>query len=331
MKPIRWGILSTANIAREHLIPAMQLSQTSEVVAITSRDPAKSVAYAEQMGIERAYGSYERLLEDVAVDAVYIPLPNDMHVDWAIRALESGKHVLCEKPLAMDENDVKRLIDASQRFPHLKVMEAFMYRFHPIWEKIHSLIADDVVGRVRSCQMTFTYSRHEPEDFRNRLDAGGGALMDVGCYAISAARLIYGSDPEKVIASVDVDSAYGVDKSVSALMRFADKGTVSFNCSTKTQSGQHIFISGEKASLYIHQPFYNDPTGTRKMTLKRDDHIEEFVFDNGNHYMSMVDHFNDCIVNDKVVGVPLSDSLINMRVIDALFTSVKEEAWIHLA
>src|SRR5438874_5228194 len=195
MSKIRWGVLSTARIGQNHVIPGMQQGTYSEGTAIASREQRRAETVAQKFGIARAYGSYDQLLADPDVDAVYIPLPNEQHVPWSIKALEAGKHVLCEKPIALSADEAKTLLEAASRDPDLKVMEAFMYRHHPQWQRTKELVAGGAVGDVRTIQSLFSYSNLDPANIRNRAENGGGGLMDIGCYNISLSRFIFGAEP----------------------------------------------------------------------------------------------------------------------------------------
>jgi predicted dehydrogenase len=243
MNKVRWGVLSTAKIGVAKVIPAMQAGEHCEIVAISSRDPEKAQAAAEQLGIPNAYGSYEELLAAPEVDAVYNPLPNHLHVPWSIKALEAGKHVLCEKPIAMTAAEAQELVDAAQAHPHLKVMEAFMYRHHPQWQLARQLVADGKIGELRTIQSFFSYYNVDPHNIRNIADIGGGGLMDIGCYCISYSRFIFGSEPQRVLGSVEFDPQLKTDRLASGVLDFGH-GTATFTCSTQLTSYQRVNIFG---------------------------------------------------------------------------------------
>jgi predicted dehydrogenase len=196
---VRWGVLSTANIGLEKVVPAMQAGQYCRIEAIASRDLARAQAAAEQLGIPKTYGSYEELLADPDLEAVYIPLPNHLHVAWALKALEAGKHVLCEKPIGLSAVEAQELLEASRQAPDLKVMEAFMYRFHPQWQRARQLVLDGEIGELHTIQSFFSYYNVDPNNIRNMPEIGGGALMDIGCYCISLARWLFGVEPQRVL------------------------------------------------------------------------------------------------------------------------------------
>src|SRR6478672_3281860 len=221
MDRIRWGVLSTAKIGREKVIPATQRSELGTVVAIASRELAHAKDAATKLGIERAYGSYDELLADPSVDAVYIPLPNHMHVPWSLRAIAAGKHVLCEKPIGLSVIEAEELVDGAAARPELKVMEAFMYRFHPQWQTARQLVRDGRIGELRTIHTLFSYYNDDPLNIRNQPGMGGGALMDIGCYPISLSRFLYDAEPERVLGHIDLDPTTQIDCLVSAVLEFA--------------------------------------------------------------------------------------------------------------
>src|SRR6266487_3953559 len=202
---VRWGVLSTADFGLRKSIPAMQKGEWSEVIAIASRDKSKAEAAAKTLGIPKAYGSYEELLADPEIDAIYNPLPNHLHVPWSIKALQAGKHVLCEKPIALTSAEGQTLIDVARQYPHLKVMEAFMYRFHPQWQRARQLVLEGDIGELRTIQSFFSYYLDDPNNIRNRDDVGGGGMLDIGCYTVSLARFIFGAEPNHVFGTVEYD------------------------------------------------------------------------------------------------------------------------------
>src|SRR3984893_12899690 len=232
MRKIQWGVLSTARIGINQVIPAMQKGTYSAVAAIASRDQQRAEAAAQKLGIARAYGSYAALLADPEVDAIYIPLPNEQHVPWSIKALEAGKHVLCEKPIALSADEAQTLLDAAAHYPQLKVMEAFMYRQHPQWQRAHELVESGAIGALRTIQSFFAYSNLDPTNIRNRTDHGGGGLMDIGCYNISLSRFIFGAEPTRVSSMVEYDPRFNTDRLVSAMLSFSG-GSATFTCSTQ--------------------------------------------------------------------------------------------------
>jgi predicted dehydrogenase len=221
MTKIRWGVLSTAKIGREKVIPAMQRSQLCSIDAIASRSISQGQAVADQLNIPKVYGSYEELLNDHAIDAVYIPLPNHLHVQWAIKAIEANKHVLCEKPIGLSSTQAEELLNAANRRPYLKVMEAFMYRFHPQWQLAKTLVKDARIGELKTVQSFFSYYNVDMNNIRNRKDAGGGGIMDIGCYCISFARFLFAKEPDRVTGIMEYDPNSQTDRLASGILDFS--------------------------------------------------------------------------------------------------------------
>jgi predicted dehydrogenase len=253
MKKIRWGILSTAKIGREKVIPAMQQSPLCDIAAIASRDIASAKTIAAALQIAKAYGSYEALLNDAAIDAVYIPLPNNMHVEWTIKAIAAGKHVLCEKPIALSAAQAASLLEVSKQHPHIKIMEAFMYRFHPQWVHAKKLIKEGAIGELKNIQSFFSYYNVDPNNIRNKKNTGGGGLMDIGCYCISISRYIFGKEPESVFGSVHYNSNTHTDNYTSGILNFST-GTASFTCSKqelKLKFPSMLHLTNQPACGYI--------------------------------------------------------------------------------
>jgi len=320
MKPVKWGILSTAKIAVEHLIPAIRESKTGTVHAIASRDAQKAEEVAGKMNIPFSYGSYEKLLADESIDAIYNPLPNHLHVPWTIKAMEAGKHVLCEKPIALDSSEAESLLQKTRDFPDLKIMEAFMYRFHPQWEEVRSLISKGEIGTLESIHSVFTYYNDDPENIRNWPHMGGGGLMDIGCYCISVSRFLFGKEPDRVYGNLDIDPAFGVDRKASGLLTFGDK-TSTFTCSTKIESYQQVMIFGSDGLIEVEKPFNPQGNDTAHLYLTRNGERKMIETEAVDQYRLQVDAFNHSILNDRSVATPLKDAVANMKVIDAIFKS----------
>ena len=330
MQKLRWGVLSTAKIGREKVIPALQQSAHNQVLAICSRDAQSARSVADSLGIERAYGSYDELLADPDIDAIYNPLPNHLHVDWSIKALQAGKHVLCEKPLGLNTADAQRLVDAAQAHPHLKVMEAFMYRFHPQWELAKQLIDQGRIGKLHAVHSHFSYNNREPNNIRNKVDMGGGALLDIGCYSISLSRWLFNEEPTEVLGQITPMAGEEVDCLTSALMTFS-AGSASFTSSTKIEPMQYVEAIGDEGSLYLARPFYNDGSEpVQRIVVTRNREPEVIDVPDHNHYGAMGDAFALSIFNSSQVPTPLSDAIANMRVIDAIFTSAAERRWVSI-
>jgi predicted dehydrogenase len=330
MRKIRWGVLSTAKIAREKVIPATQASETGVVTAIASRELSQATAVAAQLRIEKAYGSYDELLADADVDAVYIPLPNHLHVPWSLRAIAAGKHVLCEKPIGMDVAEAKQLAEIAAEHPQLKVMEAFMYRFHPQWQTARKLVDDGRIGEVRTIHTGFSYFNNDPQDYRHQLEMGGGALMDIGCYPISLSRYIFGAEPTRVLGNIHLDLETQVDCLTSAILEF-DGGTSTFTCGTQHVPYQHVNIFGTTGRIEIEIPFNAPLDRPCRMWLQTSgasgDKTEEILLDVCNQYTLQADAFGRAILEDQPVPTPLEDAVANMRVIQRVFTSAETSDW----
>jgi len=329
MQKLRWGVLSSAKIGREKVIPAIQSSLHGEVIAIASRTQESADQAAKELGIKHAYASYEDLLADPNIDAIYNPLPNHLHVPWSIKAIEAGKHVLCEKPLGLNTADVEHLIAVARQHPHIHVMEAFMYRFHPQWKAVKKLVRDGKIGQVRSIHSHFAYNNHEPDNIRNNADWGGGALMDIGCYCISLSRFIYDEEPLRVLGQITPYAGYEVDCFVSGIMEFAD-GNATFSATTKSEPGQYVTIHGEQGSIVMPLPFSPQPNASTHIVLKRNDVREEIIQTPSDHYCNMADEFAQSVFAKESVPTPLSDALANMKIIDAIFASAKDSQWIPI-
>jgi predicted dehydrogenase len=326
MKKIRWGVLSTAKIGTEEVIPAMQLGEYCKFTAIASRQLEKAQAAARRLGIEKAYGSYEELLADCDVDAVYLPLPNHLHVPWAIKALKAGKHVLCEKPLGLNAAEAQELLEASRKFPRLKVMEAFMYRHHPQWQWVKKMVSEGKIGELRTIQSFFSYYNSDPNNIRNKADIGGGGLMDIGCYCISLSRFIFGAEPRRVCGIREEDPEMKVDRLTSGILEFAS-GTATFTCATQLVPYQRVNIFGTKGRIEIEIPFNPPPDRPCKIWHGDDTRIEEVILEICNQYTIQGDLFSRAVLEDKEVPTPLEDAVANMQVIDALVRSVRSGSW----
>jgi predicted dehydrogenase len=326
MSKVRWGVLSTAKIGIEKVIPAMQSGEYARVDAIASRDPEKARQAAGQLGIPKAYGSYEELLADLDVDAVYNPLPNHLHVPWSIKALEAGKHVLCEKPIGLNSAEADLLLQAARRRPRLKVMEAFMYRHHPQWQRARRLVAEGKIGEKRTIQSFFSYFNTDPHNIRNQPEIGGGGLMDIGCYSISLSRFMFDAEPQRVFGIVEYDQQLGTDRLASGILDFGGC-TSTFTCSMQLAPYQRVNIFGTKGRVEIEIPF-NAPTDRPcRMWHQNGDEIEEIVLDVCNQYTIQGDLFSQAILGDTDVPTPLEDAVANMRVIEALLESARKGTW----
>src|SRR3954464_8134140 len=244
MRRVKWGVLSTSRFAQTQLLPALARCEHVELVAIASRDGARARSVAASFGIPRAYGSYDELLADPDIDVIYNPSPNHLHVPWSIKALEAGKHVLCEKPIAMTAAEAETLLAAARRHPRLKVMEAFMYRLHPQWQRAVAIVRGGGVGEPRVVQSLFSYFNTDPGNIRNQAEAGGGALMDIGCYAISLARFAFDAEPRRALGLIDSDPRFATDRTCAGLLDFGGGRSSSFTVSTQLQPYQRVQVLG---------------------------------------------------------------------------------------
>jgi len=319
-KKVSWGVLSTARIGLDKVIPAMQKGKYSAVSAIASRQIKKAQKTAQELGIPKAYGSYEELLADKEIDAVYIPLPNHLHVEWTIKSLKAGKHVLCEKPLGLNFKEVVYLKKQARNFPNLKVMEAFMYRHHPQWRKVKRLISEGAIGQLRNVHSMFSYYNDNPEDIRNQAKIGGGGLLDIGCYCISVSRFIFNNEPDKVCGSIEYDPKLKIDRLSSGVLRF-DNGTSTFTCSTQLTNHQRVQIFGSKGRIEIETPFTPLPNKPSKIILHKGEKTIEIVFKACDQYTIQGDLFSQAILNDTNAPTPLEDGVANMKVIDGIIKS----------
>ena len=327
MSKVRWGILSTAKIGVEKVIPAMQKGEYCEITAIASRNLDKAQTAAGQLGIPKAYGSYEELLVDPEVDAVYNPLPNHLHVPWSIKAIEAAKHVLCEKPIGLTSAEGQELLDAARQHPELKVMEAFMYRHHPQWQFAKQLVAEGEIGELRTIQTFFSYYNDDPNNIRNMADIGGGGLMDIGCYCISLSRFIFDGEPERVCGIVEYDPAMKVDRLASGMMDFG-RGTSTFTCATQLADYQRVHIVGTEGRVEIEIPFNAPPDRPCKMWHQRGEEIEEILLEICDQYTIQGDLFSQAVLNDTEVPTPLEDAVANMKVIEAIIGSAESATWV---
>jgi predicted dehydrogenase len=327
---VHWGVLGVANIAVKKVIPAMKQSDWCEVTALASRDLQKAKRFAQELGIARAYGSYEELLADPDIEAVYIPLPNHLHVPWSVRAAEAGKHVLCEKPIALSAQEALQLLGTRDR-TGVKIEEAFMVRTHPQWLRVFELIESGRIGEVRSVIGQFSYNNQDPHNIRNIADAGGGALMDIGCYLIFCSRLIFKTEPTRVVGLIQQDPVTRTDVLTSALLDFPN-GHSAFTCSTRITPSQRVQISGTRARIEVQIPFNAPPD--RACRLLIDDGTDLFgrsaeVIDVEvcDQYTIQGDLFARSIRKDTAPPLGLEDSIKNMAVIDAILRSAKSGRW----
>jgi predicted dehydrogenase len=327
---VKWGILGVANIAVKRVVPAMQLGEWCDIAAIASRDNKKAEEAAHALGIAKAYGSYEELLADPDIEAIYNPLPNHLHVPWSIKAAEAGKHVLCEKPLSMTVAEAKTLLAARNR-AGVKMGEAFMVRTHPQWLRTRELIRAGKIGTLKAIAGVFSYFNRDATNVRNVAEFGGGGMMDIGCYPITTSRFIFGEQPTRVVGLIEKDSEFRTDRLASAILDFPS-GPATFTCSTQMVPYQRMQFLGTKARIEIEIPF-NAPAekGTR---IFIDDGRDVFssgmsteVFPICNQYTIQGDLFSRAIRGEGEVPVSIEDGIANMAVIEAVFRSAASGNW----
>jgi len=329
-KKVKWGVLGVASIATRKAIPGMQKGAWSQVAAIASRDPAKAGRAAAELGIEKSYGSYEQLLDDPEIEAVYNPLPNHLHVPWSIAAARRGKHVLCEKPIALSAAETEQLIEARDR-SGVKIGEAFMVKTHPQWLRVRELATGGAIGRLKAISTLFSYHNRDPLNVRHKPQWGGGGLLDIGCYPVTLSRWIFGQEPERVSGALELDPDFGTDRLASGILVFPSGHSV-FACGTQTNYYQRMELLGTDGRLAVEIPF-NAPNDRPTQVTVADGmalyggkvRVEEIpVCD---QYTLQGDAFSRAIREGGEVPVPLEDALGNMKAIDAIFRSAKSGRW----
>ena len=330
MKKIRWGVISSAKIGTEKVIPAMQQSETGEIMALASRNKETSKRVCENLGIPKAYGSYEELLADPEIDAIYNPLPNHLHVPWTIKAAKSGKHVLCEKPIALNAEEASQLLEV-QKDTGVLIVEAFMVRDNPQWHWVQEQVKCGEIGELRAIQSAFSYMNRDPQNIRNMPDIGGGGIYDIGCYPVFISRMVFGEEPQEVSALIEKDPDFQTDRLASGMMKFPS-GQSSFICSTQLVPYQRVQIFGTKKRIEVEVPF-NAPNQMPCRVFLDDgaaNHgrfklIEDLpVCD---QYTKQAEAFEARILSGKIDEEPLQDAISNMRVIDALYKAGASQTW----
>ena len=329
-KVIRWGVLGVAKIATAKVIPAMQRAQHCQVVAIASRDAGKAEDAAARLGIPRAYGSYEALLEDPGIDAIYNPLPNHLHVPWTIRAAEAGKHILCEKPIALNAAEARTLLDVRNR-TGVWIQEAFMIRTHPQWIRARALVDEGRLGEVRAISGFFSYYQTDRLNVRNVPEYGGGGLLDIGCYLVNTSRFIFNSEPSRIAGTVDRDPSTGVDRLASMLLDFDGRHAIG-TCSTQVLYYQRIQIVGTQGRIEIEIPFNAPADGITRVFLDSTGElagsgIETIAIDRCDQFTLQAEEFSTAILENRPQRVPLEDAVANMACIDAVFRSAESGRW----
>jgi predicted dehydrogenase len=325
MATLRWGILSTAKIAAEKAIPGILRADRCEIVAIASRDEARGRAVAARHGIPRVHGSYAALLADPDVDAVYVPLPNHLHAAWTLAAAQAGKHVLCEKPLAMTAADAQRMIDGC-RAAGVVLMEAFMYRLHPSWIAVRELVASGRLGRLVAVDTWFSFHNDDPANIRNIRDFGGGALYDIGCYPVNLSRMLFEDEPDRVAATVLRDPASGVDVLTSAILEFPG-GVATFTSTIRAEDDQRVDIYGTRGRVRIPIPFNIPPDLPTEVHVAAGGDppvapaVETLVFAPADPYACEAEAFAAAVLDGAPLPTPPEDAVANLRVIEQLFAA----------
>ncbi len=332
-KYVRWGILGTGWMATAKFLPAFKKIESGEVIAIASRSKGRAQAIAEEAGIKHVHGDYESLIANPDIDAIYNPLPNNLHLDTTIKALEAGKHVLCEKPLCMSLEDV-RLVNQAADSSNRMVMEAFMYRFHPQWRKVQEIIASGALGDVRALQIAFSFYNDDPNNIRNQIETGGGALYDVGCYAVQVGHDIFGVMPSRVVSSMKLDENFGIDALEMALMDYEGGRQLSFMASVQASRFQMVQIIGTKKRLQLEIPFNTPETESVKIYIDdgadlRGESADIIEIPAADQYALELHAFSNAILQSSDAPYPLRDAMMNASVIDALFRSAREKRWVE--
>lgn len=327
-KKVRWGILGAANIAVKSVIPAMQASEHCELFALASRQIEK--AKADELHIPKYYSTYEDLLNDSEIEAVYIPLPNNLHLEWTVKAAEAGKHILCEKPLGLNAAEVRKMIEIRDK-TGVKIQEAFMVRTHPQWLKVNEIVKAGSIGKVQAISMFFSYSNFDKFNIRNKLENGGGSLMDIGCYCINLSRFIFDDEPVRVSSLIEKDAETKIDKLTSAMLSFP-AGHATFTCSTQLVPYQRMQIFGSKGRIEVEIPVNVPPDSKTRIFI--DDgsnlygkNIETIEFPAADKFTIQADLFSKAITDNAAQAISLEDSFKNMAVIDAVFLSTETMRW----
>jgi predicted dehydrogenase len=326
MKPVKWGIISTAKIGTEKVIPGMLKSREIEVAAIASRSQKTAEAAAKKLGIPRAYGSYEALLADPEIEVVYNPLPNHMHVPVTLEAARAGKHVLCEKPIALDADEAAALKKAP---PGIHVAEAFMVRHNPQWIEVRKRAQTGTIGELRAVQVLFSYFNTDPQNIRNMADIGGGALYDIGCYPITVSRFVFDAEPLRVLALIDRDPTFKTDRTTSGIADFGDGRQLTFTVSTQAAAFQRVNVLGTKGRLEVEIPFNAPPDRPNRYFVQGPDmmKVETVSLPVADQYQLQAEAFGRVIRGEEPLAYGIDDAIQNMRIIDAFFRSEKSGRW----
>ncbi len=319
---LRWGVLSTANIGRAAVNPAIQASRNGSLVAVASRADAPARDFADKWGIPRHYGSYQELLDDPEIDAVYNPLPNSLHLEWTVRAAQAGKHVLCEKPLALNEAECREMAAAADA-NGVKLLEAFMYRFHPRTQKVLEMVRAGDIGDLRVIRSSFTFRLTQPENIRLNPDLGGGALMDVGCYCVNVSRTMAGAEPEQVQATANWTDR-GVDEEMAGTLRFPGGVLAHFDCSLTMERNEVYEVAGTEGHLQVPSSFLPGKEDASILHHRGRSGTTTVVVPGADEYQLMVEHFADCVLGGHPLMYTADEAALNMRTIEALYRSAHD-------
>ena len=325
MKPLQLGILSTSNFFQKKIGIPIQKSPKIKIAAIASRSEEKAKQVAGKFGIPKGYGSYEALLADKNIEAVYIPMPNHLHAEWIRKAADAGKHILCEKPIALNAKEAKESIDYAHS-KGVKVMEAFMYRFHPQWQHVKELIAMQEIGKVIAVHCFFGYNNTDPNNIRNIKEAGGGAILDIGCYAVSSSRFVMGTEPKRVISLMQKDANFDTDVLTSGILDFG-MARATFTISTQVFPYQRVIVNGTGGNITVYLPFNAHADVELLVTVTSSVGTREKWLPPADQYILEFEAFAEAIRDDKPVPTPPEDAINNMKVLDALFRSGQSGSW----
>ncbi len=330
VNPVNWGWLGDAKIARDHVIPGMQESEWCDIAAVASRDLDRAKRIASALGVPKAYGSYEELLADPEIEAVYNPLPNHLHVPWSVKAAEAGKHVLCEKPIALSAAEARTLVAARDRCGVL-IEEAFMVHSNPQWLRARELVREGAIGDLRAAQWSFAYRLMDPHNVRNMPDIGGGGVYDIGCYPITTCRFVFESEPKRLVALLDRDPDFGTDRLASVILDFGEGRQASFLCSTQIALHQRATFLGTGGRITVEIPCNSPPKTPYRLLVDegkelgdKSARVETFQ---GDQYMIQGEEFSKAVRGEEALVTPLEDAVLNMAVIDAVFRSAESGRW----
>ncbi len=325
VKPVCWGVLSVSAHYRRRVHPGVSKARVVELRAIASRSSSKATDAARELGIPHGYGSYEELLEDPAIEAVYIPLPNHLHTEWVRKAADAGKHVLCEKPFALNAADAEQAIRYVEE-RRVLVMEAFMYRFHPQWQRIREIVRAGEIGKVHCVHTSFAFMQIDPANIRNIVEAGGGSLYDIGCYAVSCARFVIGAEPLRALCLVQRDRTFGTDVLATGTLDFGS-ARATFTVGTQTYPWQRVEVLGSAGNIVVHLPFNAWPDSPVRVTVTTAVGTRDVETPPTDQYVAMVEAFSRAVREQRGVPTPARDAVDNLKVLDALFRSERSGAW----